>query len=69
MTLDETLTTLKKFGLLDRAASVKAGEVEIVLGPPASSMAPLGEVSRDDEQRAFLETQYGAAQGHIPDVS
>lgn len=69
MTLDETLRTLRAYNLLDRASYVKADDVEVHLGPPALAPSPMGEVSREDEQRIFLETQYGAAQGHIPDAS
>ncbi len=66
-TIASVLDVLKANGLLDRAHVVRAGDVEVHLGPPMPHIeTPLRPASLADEERAYAEGMYGASRGIVP---
>jgi hypothetical protein len=68
--LAAVLAQLKSYRLLDRASYVKAGDVEVHLGPPAMRDAdPVQPVSPEEERAELARMQYGASRGAIPGLT
>ena len=67
----DVLAELKAAGLLDRAGYVKAGGIEVQLGPPAHTepASAVRPISREQEMQEAAESVYGASRGMIPGVS